>query len=202
MPDTLKTTYHHGDLKSVLVQAATVQIEKAGIDSVKVRALARDIGVTHRAAYVHFRNKDVLIATVIAAGYLRLASRLAQRLDTGRSPQQQLLQIAAAYSIFAFEEPNMFLAMTGPRLNADAQFPELESALQQAWTCILAPIKLGCASGVFKVNADNAAAFFWGGLQGILTQSLLNRIKISPKKRSEFMRKNAEMLIFGLETNA
>jgi len=201
MPNSLKTTYHHGDLKSALVQAATAQIESDGVDSVKVRALVRDIGVTHRAAYVHFRNKDVLIASVIAAGYRRLEKRLAQRLDAARSPQEQLLQIAVAYSDFAFEEPNMFLTMTGPRMNTNAQFPELESTLRQTWKYILAPVKLGCTSGVFKVNSDNAAAYFWGGLQGILTQCLLNRIKISPGKRNEFMRVNAKMLISGLENN-
>jgi len=201
MANTQKTTYHHGDLKSALVQAATVQIESGGVESVNVRALARDIGVTHRAAYVHFRNKDVLIASVIAAGYQRLVVCMAQGLDTAQSPQSQLLQIAATYSGFAFEEPNMFLTMTGPRMNTNAQFPELESALRQAWTYIMAPIKLGYETGMFSINADRAAAYYWGGLQGILTQCLLNRIKVSPPKRSAFMRESAEMLISGLKND-
>ncbi|HFB55472.1 MAG TPA: TetR family transcriptional regulator, partial [Hellea balneolensis] len=48
-----KSSYHHGDLKNALLRAAMQEIECSGVEDISVRALARGLGVTHRAAYVH-----------------------------------------------------------------------------------------------------------------------------------------------------
>jgi AcrR family transcriptional regulator len=193
-------SYHHGDLKNALLRSAMQEIERSGVESLSVRALARELGVTHRAAYVHFKTKNMLISAVIAAAYDDLAGTLEQVDSLSLAPEECLMRVAIVYSKLAFSRPNMFMAMTGPRMNTHDQYPELEAALARAWSFIQAPIRSGCEAGVFSCDLDGGAVYFWGGLQGILSQCILGRIKLSKKRRDEFVHTSVHMLIRGMHS--
>jgi AcrR family transcriptional regulator len=193
--------YHHGDLRSTLVALADEQIASAGVETISVRALARAAGVAHRAAYQHFPDKDALVAAALAQGYQRLEERLSAVIGKATPPEEQLIAIAKAYADFAHDEPNMFLAMTGPRINQAGGFGELEAALGRNWRLIVGPINEGVDSGVFGVSDKHAAAaIFWGGLQGVITQAVLSRIKLKPAERRDFFDLAARRLAAALKT--
>jgi len=179
--------YHHGDLRATLLRLTIEKIAKEGVDKISVRALAREAGVAHRAAYQHFPDKDALVAAALSDGYAMLETRLAAVADETASPVERLIAIAKVLAVFAYDHQNMFLAMTGPRINQKGDFPELEAALGRNWRLVVAPIAQGVASGDFGIGDKNAAAaIFWGGLQGVITQSLLGRIKLDPSERDAF----------------
>jgi len=198
MPQTPRP-YHHGDLRNALMRLAAAEIATNGVEGLSLRALARDAGVAHRAAYQHFPDKEALIAAVFADAYDRLAARLDAARDRAAAPSAQLLAVAEAYSAFAFDEPVMFLAMAGPRINAAGDYPDVETALGKAWRHVAAPIAAGVERGDFTL-ADRAAAaaIFWCGLNGVLVQAALGRLKLRPDERASFMRIVAERLIAGL----
>ena len=50
--------YHHGDLKSALLNAAKRLIVENGIDALSLRSIATEVGVSHMAPYAHFKNKS------------------------------------------------------------------------------------------------------------------------------------------------
>lgn len=58
------TTYHHGDLKSALMQRAEEVIVKDGLDAVKLSVLAKDLGVSHGAPARHFKDRNALLAAL------------------------------------------------------------------------------------------------------------------------------------------
>ncbi len=196
---TQRDTYHHGDLRAVLVKAATQRMQNDGINAISVRALARDIGVAHRASYQHFADKDALIAAVLAAGYARLEKRIANSINTITAPEEQLRAIAKAFAAFAYAEPKIYLAMVGPRMNDHGKYPELEAALGQGWAHIVNAIKLGAKSGIFLADTHMAAVIFWGGLQGVITQTILNRIKVKATERKAFLQTAADRLIVAIK---
>ncbi len=192
--------YHHGDLRAALIKLAGEQIAASGVQSVSVRALATEAGVAHRAAYQHFPDKDGLVAAVLAAAYERLAMRMEKAARKAAAPEEKLLAAALAYADFAFAEPNMFLAMSGPRINEAGEHKDLEASLSKAWRHIAGPVGVAVESGVFTVeDRRTAAAIFWGGLQGVLSQAILNRLKLKASERKAFMRRAAERLIAGLK---
>ena len=51
-------TYHHGDLRAALLEAAAQRIESQGVDALSLRKLADDVGVSRSALYHHFRDKN------------------------------------------------------------------------------------------------------------------------------------------------
>ena len=64
-----KTTYHHGDLRSALLDAALTVINEAGSSQLTIREVARRAGVSHTAPYRHFADKDELIVAVVEQGF-------------------------------------------------------------------------------------------------------------------------------------
>lgn len=193
--------YHHGDLSAALVRLAERHIAREGVETLSVRALAREAGVAHRAAYQHFPDKDALIAAVLAEAYARLEARIGIEVGSAKAPDRVLARVAAAYAGFAFDEPNMVLAMTGPRINESGAHKALEAAIAACWRHVAGPVAQGVEAGLFTLKDKRAAAaLFWCGLSGVLTQAVLGRLKLKPAEREAFIATVAERLIAGLKS--
>ena len=44
-------TYHHGDLREALIQAALREVELGGPEAISIKALAKQLGVSQPAPY-------------------------------------------------------------------------------------------------------------------------------------------------------
>ena len=64
------STYHHGDLQSSLLTTATAMIAEHGIEALSLRKLAQRIGVSRTAAYHHFKDKNDLLCSIAAQGFV------------------------------------------------------------------------------------------------------------------------------------
>lgn len=102
-----KEAYHHGDLRSALVNLAMEHVRKNGADSFSLREAARDAGVTSGAAYKHFADKDELLSAV-AAEALNLLAHRSQKATDGLKGKERLHASAMAYIDFAAAEPRLF----------------------------------------------------------------------------------------------
>src|SRR5580700_9985299 len=69
-------SYHHGNLKEVLLDAALALISEVGPQAFTLREVARRAGVSHNAPYRHFRDKDELLAVVAVQGFERLTAAM------------------------------------------------------------------------------------------------------------------------------
>ncbi|MFJ1457432.1 TetR/AcrR family transcriptional regulator [Nocardia sp. N2S4-5] len=99
-----KTSYHHGDLRATLLQAAAEQIATEGVDAVSLRALAQRAGVSHAAPAHHFGNKQGLLTALAVEGFELLADEL-------RSAAGDFREVAVAYIRFARRHPGHFDVM-------------------------------------------------------------------------------------------
>ena len=50
-------TYHHGDLRRTLLDAAAASIAQSGVAKLSLRALAKDANVSNAAPTYHFGDK-------------------------------------------------------------------------------------------------------------------------------------------------
>ncbi|WP_460358606.1 TetR/AcrR family transcriptional regulator [Mycobacterium sp. ZZG] len=97
-------SYHHGDLKAVILAQAAVLVAERGADGVSLRELARTAGVSHAAPAHHFTDRRGLFTALAAQGWRMLAAALA-----GARPE--FLDAALAYVRFAVENPGHFAVM-------------------------------------------------------------------------------------------
>ncbi|MGL4744691.1 MAG: TetR/AcrR family transcriptional regulator, partial [Dermatophilaceae bacterium] len=65
-------TYYAGDLRGELVAAAIRAAAEAGPSEVSLRALARELGVSHAAPKNHFRDRRALLTAVATEAHRRL----------------------------------------------------------------------------------------------------------------------------------
>ncbi|MBK9235532.1 MAG: TetR/AcrR family transcriptional regulator [Rhodoferax sp.] len=129
-----KTRYHHGDLRSALVDQAVALITAQGDVSFSLRDLAGRIGVSHAAVYRHFADKTALLNAVAAHGFALLAQAVrAAGEGWDHDPAQQLARQGAAYVNMATRHPGHFAAMFAPQVSHSGQAVEVQAAAEAAY---------------------------------------------------------------------
>jgi AcrR family transcriptional regulator len=119
------TTYHHGNLRSAVLDSAARMVEREGVEGLSVREAARRAGVSHNAPYRHFRDRDALLTALAADGVARLLKELGGA--SGR-------ELAEAYVRFALARPQLFRVMFAGR-----RWPELEARFGEAFADVGKP---------------------------------------------------------------
>ena len=168
-------SYHHGALRAALLAAAPELIVETGIHGFTLRALARRVGVTHTAAYRHFASKRDLLAALALDGHQRFAAALAETGATAQTLPEALLCISKAYLRWALENPGVYQAMFGPRLNEDGAHPELERAIADSF----AAVEAVCARlGVEGDQVRDLSVALLTQLHGYVDLYRLRRIRV------------------------
>jgi len=120
---TSQSTYHHGDLRAALLDAAAAEIERGGYENLSLRELAASLGVSRAAPYRHFVDRRALLAALAAEGFDELTA--IHRGAIGKTPQARLAAAGRGYLAFAAERPQMFrLMFVSDLLSAGAAPPD------------------------------------------------------------------------------
>lgn len=119
MPRITKKTgsYHHGDLRRVLLETAVKVVEKEGVAALSLQALARRAGVSSGAPYHHFASREQLLAAIAAEGFELLIAEMQREADaTGPSARAQLEGLGRGYVRCALAHRGHFRVMFRPEL--------------------------------------------------------------------------------------
>jgi len=104
--------YHHGALRTALIDAAENILERDGIEALTLRATARQAGVSHAAPTHHFGDLTGLLTALAATGFVRFREHMeAEQANVPDHPRQRLMAIGRAYVAFAAANPGLFLLM-------------------------------------------------------------------------------------------
>ncbi len=140
-----KRSYHHGDLRRALIEAAWPLVAEKGLAALTLREVARAAGVSHAAPYHHFPSRTALLDALAEDGFLGLNRAMgeakaalaaglpaAQPLppgagrpvvtpaEAGEPPQplsgaELMERIGRAYVDFACDHPEQLQVMFRPR---------------------------------------------------------------------------------------
>lgn len=141
-----RNTYHHGNLREALIDAALRLIAERGPQGFTFAEAARAAGVSPAAPYRHFRDRNALVAEVARLGFTRLAETLERAWAQGRpDPVTAIEACGRAYLDFARREPAAYAAMfmTGVAPELD---PPLALAADRAFGVMRRAAELACAS--------------------------------------------------------
>jgi AcrR family transcriptional regulator len=120
-------TYHHGDLSNAALLAAQALLEADGAAGVSMREIAKRVGVTHRALYRWFPDRDAVLAALAAEGFSRLAGCV-RGAATGKSPIEARAGFVRAFLQFSVRQKALYqLAMSRDRA-ALKRYPTLGAA--------------------------------------------------------------------------
>lgn len=109
-----KQKYHHGDLRSTLLQRAEEVLAEQGISGLTLRGLAERAGVSRQAPYHHFASKQALLFALAEQAFSDLDKVLMESMQDDSSPLGQRLQrYVVSYVRYAISKPEQYELMFG-----------------------------------------------------------------------------------------
>jgi AcrR family transcriptional regulator len=122
-----KDTYHHGNLRQVLIDTTLQLIAKIRPENVTVRAVAKLAGVSSGAPFRHFPNRSALMTAVAEEAMLRLQEEVQSSLKKAadKNPLMRFRAIGEAWIRWAVRNPSHFKVISDRSL--------LDSDAAAAW---------------------------------------------------------------------
>ena len=141
-------SYHHGDLRAALLEAAAEILEDRGPEGLSLRAAAQRIGVSHGAPAHHFGDKRGLLTALAAQVVRHWEARLheVRHEVADADPPGQVVALLQAYVDIARENPQQFRLHTHPQL-LDLSDGELREARAGLGGIIDGVLEQACESG-------------------------------------------------------
>ena len=94
--------YHHGDLRTAMIDAGTTLVAEGGLPALSVAEAARRTGVSAAAPYRHFPTRQHFLIAVAAKAAQDLDAAMRTAADAaGPDPVEAIAAAAAAYVRFA-----------------------------------------------------------------------------------------------------
>jgi AcrR family transcriptional regulator len=162
-----RDTYHHGDLKRALTEAALELVKEKGPKGFTLREVARRAGVSAAAPYRHFSDKAQVLAAAATLGFVQLHEALSDAAAETDDVTQQVLGMGRAYVRWAVTHPDYYQVMFGSELDKSDK-PELLTAGLRAFDDLLDAI-VRCQAAKLLPAGDprDVAGPTWSLLHGI-----------------------------------
>jgi AcrR family transcriptional regulator len=156
--------YHHGDLKVALVDAVEQVVRERGVGHVSLRAVARQVGVTH--------------AAFATQGYVQLAGAVLAAIEEAQPVDgpSVLEAVGRGYVRFALANPGRFEVMFRlDLLNADD--PDFGAASEGAYSLLVSTVARCQSEGFLGGNDPEVVAVSaWSMVHGLAALWISGRL--------------------------
>jgi AcrR family transcriptional regulator len=201
------SSYHHGNLRPALVEAAAELARVSGPDGVVLREVARQTGVSHNAAYRHFADRDELLAEVAAVGMAHLEDAMRARLATVRTrdpekrARRRLRETGRAYVQFALADPGLFeVAFSTSKHGAPMMSSEVGAGEVGPYALLNQVLdELVAAGGLSPARRQGADVACWAGVHGFAMLCLRGPLReLTADQRDAALEASLDVLDAGL----
>lgn len=182
-------SYHHGNLRQALIDAAVEMLEQG--ENFSLRAVARWAGVSQTAPYRHFSDRAKLESAVAAQGFRALGEELFVE-RAGPSSPEDLADFAVAYVRFAVERPRMFRLMFGSE--CDDENDERVQAAGMLQTALSENLRTVYPDGA----VDDLAVGLWSTAHGLAFLHLDGKFPAEPAEEMYDRVRSAFLAVLGL----
>lgn len=164
-------TYHHGNLRQTLLEAARALTAEVGIEGFTLREVARRAGVSHAAPYNHFSDKADLERALAIEAFKDLADALHRAASSASDPLSALEAVGVAYVRFALQHPSEFRFIFRRDLRGDdASQSPVNAAGERAYTVLLEAVRACKTAKLFRSgNLETQALAAWSTSHGLAT---------------------------------
>lgn len=165
-------TYHHGNVKNALVDAAMGLMEYEDIENLSLRRLAREVGVTPSAVYNHFTDKKALMAAIKRKAFEEFNDYFELAVASSQDCEATLRQMALAYYRYSRQYPTRFAVLfTGNQVKGeiDAEFLRLSCRTINLLRAVIVDICCKYQIPCSEEQVVNTVLIQWAQLHGLIT---------------------------------
>ena len=157
-------TYHHGDLREALIQAALGEVELGGPEAISIKALAKQLGVSQPAPYRHFADREALLEAVTAEAFRQFNVIMREAIEqSGKG--SKLSRFAQATLAFGLQRNGIYRLMFASRTMACApKGSELHKAAMETLALLVESLEAP-AVGLLR---ERQAMKMWASLHGVV----------------------------------
>ena len=200
-----RPSYHHGNLKEALVEAARRFIAERGLGGFTLADAAKWVGVTPAALYRHFAGREALVTEVAFRGFDQLAERLGRALSGSGTPLERFTRMGEAYLDFAEKEPGYYAAMFSAKPDAEAggappsPWGAADPAKQGPFELLVAALGRTFPDGFGSVDPRFLALEVWALSHGLATLDAAGMLPRGPglPGKHELLRAGVLALVHG-----
>jgi AcrR family transcriptional regulator len=195
MKPTRRESYHHGDLRNALLQAALELVREKRSTHFSLRDLAERVGVTQPAIYRHFTDLDDVLSTLCRDGFDAFGKAERQMLTEASDPWARLRALIRVYVHFATNNPAYF------RIMFDSGFANRSENIGRARSTFQYLVDVIAEIGGSRDGAFEKAVATWAsmhGLSALMLSGQLGAVLKKPARAARLERTVTELIERGL----
>src|SRR5439155_7437352 len=179
-----RSSFHHGNLREALVRAGLAMARDRGADAIVLREATRRAGVTARAPYRHFADRDALVRAVAQAAVAEMARTIERRQRAAADSLAMLRAVGEGYIQFALDEPGWFdvaffaMADMVNSIAEDSAGDAGRSPYQQLQDALAGLVGAGLLA---PDRVAGAAVMCWSGVHGFATLTSRGPLRALPR---------------------
>lgn len=140
--DGRPAAYHHGDLRASLIAAAVKHLKSKPAESLSLRELAREVGVSLAAPYRHFKDKETLLAAISQEGFDLKRKYMEQAIKEAKGDVRKMFfGCGNAYFRMGMLHPQHFKLMVASSVCPSEKYPQLMEAAAKTFALLTQVMK-------------------------------------------------------------
>ena len=169
-----KEHYHHGELRTALLDAAEKALNEDPYRTISIRSLASELGVSATAPHAHFKNKADLLAALATRGFVKLRQETVPGQESALSYPERIEHLARAYLNFSVRNVGLYKLMFATGVKP-VDYPDLWQASRASYG-VLRDTLSDMHPEESTEEIDKRALAAWGMVHGV--SSLLSEERI------------------------
>jgi len=169
MPPKFKTEAEKQLARMQILDAARDLFVSKGVAAVTMREIAKKIGYSPTAIYLHFKDKESLIKTLCITDFKTLGTELASIMQI-TAPVERMVALGAAYARFALNYPNHYrLLFMADRPEYEINEQEIDPSID-AYQLLNTVVNEVFEKGYFLTSITAPALIaqtIWAGIHGV-----------------------------------
>lgn len=173
-----KKPYHHGNLRSTLIEAGIELINKEGIQQFSLRKVAAQCEVSHAAPYSHFKSKEDLLKAMKSYATDKFVDVLEDTIKNNANSPELITHLGKSYVMFFVQNPQYFPFLIS---QADLQI-DMENCLTECSNFqpfeIFKAVAIASMEkwGLPKVNYKKTLIAMWSVVHGIAAMATMKGV--------------------------
>lgn len=186
-------------LRNKILQVSRNILLNEGFSNISMRKIASEINVSATSIYLHFKNKDHLVHTIIEESIRELNNTIQSISASALNPVQKIEKIARSYIAYGLDRPQEYEVIFMVRPEEMPRYPiEKFRDARKGYELLASVIREGIDQNLINEQEVLSTAYaMWAQLHGVVSVILSRRLD-TRLSQNEFINHAVDHIVQGI----